>query len=206
VKGFSTGARGALNALDLARAKNRLGRHVIIRAERARKSLAFQWQRQCGAFVERHLGQRLAHAEPQSRDTPRCPASIVIHAESVNRGEPMKPTDRRIWPRHWVCLAPKIGFAPRQMVLRGTELVGSAEYSQVNSPKCRHPGPQREREGFRWDAVMVGYVRMVTSLIEQRWVSEAEIVEMLVRTVRQHSMARRRRMDYVLAYLKKNAP
>lgn len=68
------------------------------------------------------------------------------------------------------------------------------------------PGPQREREGFRWDAVMVGYVRMVTSLIEQRWVSEAEIVEMLVRTVRQHSMARRRRMDYVLAYLKKNAP
>src|SRR6516164_4602644 len=138
MKGFSTGARGALNALDLARAKNRLGRHVIIRAERARKSLAFQWQRQCGAFVERHLGQRLAHAEPQSRDTPRCPASIVIHAESVNRGEPMKPTDRRIWPRHWVCLAPKIGFAPRQMVLRGTELVGSAEYSQVNSPKCRH--------------------------------------------------------------------
>ena len=149
MKGFSTGARGALNALDLARAKNRLGRHVIIRAERARKSLAFQWQRQCGAFVERHLGQRLAHAEPQSRDTPRCPASIVIHAESVNRGEPMKPTDRRIWPRHWVCLAAKIGFAPRQMVLRGTELVGSAEYSQVNSPKCRQQSALQSVKGVK---------------------------------------------------------
>ena len=53
---------------------------------------------------------------------------------------------------------------------------------------------------------MVGYVRMVTSLIEARRVSDGEIVEMLVRVMRQHSIARRRRMDYVLAYLKKNAP
>jgi len=65
---------------------------------------------------------------------------------------------------------------------------------------------QLERDGIRLDAVMVGYVQMVTSLIEARRVSEEEIVEMLVRTMRQHSIARRRRMDYVLAYLKKNAP
>jgi hypothetical protein len=56
------------------------------------------------------------------------------------------------------------------------------------------------------DAAAVSYVRMVTSLIEARRVSEEEIVEMLVRAMRQHSIARRRRMDYVLAYLKKNAP
>jgi len=66
--------------------------------------------------------------------------------------------------------------------------------------------PQLECEGVRLDAVIVGYVRMVTSLIEVRRVSEEEIVEMLVRAMRQHSIARRRRMDYVLAYLKKNAP
>lgn len=65
---------------------------------------------------------------------------------------------------------------------------------------------QLERDGIRLDTGMVGYVRMVTSLIEARRVSEEEIVEMLVRTMRQHSIARRRRMDYVLAYLKKNAP
>ena len=65
---------------------------------------------------------------------------------------------------------------------------------------------QLERAGAERDAVMVGYVRMVTSLIEKRRVSENEIVEMLVRAMRQHSIARRRRMDYVLAYLKKNAP
>ena len=64
-------------------------------------------------------------------------------------------------------------------------------------------GRQLARDGIRLDAVMVGYVRMVTSLIEARRVSEEEIVEMLVRTMRQHSIVRRRRMDYVLAYLKK---
>jgi hypothetical protein len=56
------------------------------------------------------------------------------------------------------------------------------------------------------DAAIVGYVGMVTSLIEGRRVSEEEIVEMLVRALRQHSIVRRRRMDYVLAHLKKNAP
>jgi hypothetical protein len=37
-------------------------------------------------------------------------------------------------------------------------------------------------------------------------VSTDEILEMLARVVRQHSMVRGRRIDYVLQYLKKNAP
>ena len=53
---------------------------------------------------------------------------------------------------------------------------------------------------------MVGYIAMVASLIESRPVSEAEIVQRLVRAMRQHSMARRRRMDYVVAQLQKNGP
>jgi len=65
---------------------------------------------------------------------------------------------------------------------------------------------QLKHDGMEFDAATVGYVRMVTSLIEARRVSEEEIVEMLARTMRQHSIVRRRRMDYVLAYLKKNAP
>jgi hypothetical protein len=55
-------------------------------------------------------------------------------------------------------------------------------------------------------AGMVGYVAMVASLIEDRRVSEAEIFQMLARAMRQHSMARRRRMDYVVAQLQKNGP
>jgi len=45
----------------------------------------------------------------------------------------------------------------------------------------------------------VRYVQMVTSLIEGRRVSEVEIVRMLERAVRQHSMVRRRRRDYLLS-------
>ena len=50
------------------------------------------------------------------------------------------------------------------------------------------------------------YLRMVISLIEGRRVSTAEILEMLSRILRQHSIRRRRRIDYVVQYLNKHAP
>jgi hypothetical protein len=55
-------------------------------------------------------------------------------------------------------------------------------------------------------AGIVSYVAMVASLIEGRRVSEAEILQRLVRAMRQHSMARRHRMDYVVAQLQKHGP
>ncbi len=58
----------------------------------------------------------------------------------------------------------------------------------------------------RFDTQMVCYLRMVTSLIEGRRVSGIEIVKMLARAVRQHSMVRRRRIDYVLQYWNERAP
>ena len=61
-------------------------------------------------------------------------------------------------------------------------------------------------EALEFPADMVGYVAMVASLIEDRRVSEAEIFQMLARAMRQHSMARRRRMDYVVAQLQRNGP
>ena len=51
----------------------------------------------------------------------------------------------------------------------------------------------------------MGYIAMVASLLEGRRVSEAEMLQRLVRAMRQH-MARRRRMDYVVAQLQKNGP
>jgi hypothetical protein len=58
----------------------------------------------------------------------------------------------------------------------------------------------------RFAAGMVSYVRMVTSLIEGRQVSLMEILAMLERAVRQHSIGRRRRIDYILQYLNERAP
>jgi hypothetical protein len=61
-------------------------------------------------------------------------------------------------------------------------------------------------EAVEFPAEMVGYVAMVASLIEGRPVSEEEILQRLVRAMRQHSMARRRRIDYVVAQLQKHGP
>ena len=54
-------------------------------------------------------------------------------------------------------------------------------------------------------ADIVRYLALVVSLIESRRVSEREIHKMLARAVRQHRMARRRRIDYVLHYLTNNS-
>ena len=55
-------------------------------------------------------------------------------------------------------------------------------------------------------APMLSYLRMVISLIEGRRVSAAEILEMLARVLRQHSLMHRRRIDYILQYLNERAP
>jgi hypothetical protein len=59
-----------------------------------------------------------------------------------------------------------------------------------------------EPEDVEDDPRMVDYVRRVTSLIEGRKVSRAEIIEMLKRTRRQHSLARERSTEYLLRRLK----
>lgn len=61
-------------------------------------------------------------------------------------------------------------------------------------------------DGSGFDAHMVSYLCMVTTLIEGRRVRCDEIVEMLARILRQHSMARRKRRDYIVWYLNKRAP
>jgi hypothetical protein len=47
---------------------------------------------------------------------------------------------------------------------------------------------------------------MVTSLIEGRPVTLAEVVEMLRRVVRQHRMVRTRRIDQIIAQLNEHPP
>lgn len=67
------------------------------------------------------------------------------------------------------------------------------------------PGePERQQLPLRANPVL-GYIRRVVSLIEGRRVSQDEIVEMLARAVRQHSIFRRRKMEYLLSYWKNRA-
>lgn len=84
--------------------------------------------------------------------------------------------------------------------------VQNGKRGQGNKPAdLRQWAPARRQLGeLPFDADIVGYVAMLTSLIEGRRVSEEEIRGMLARAVRQHRMARRRRIDYVLSSLKKD--
>lgn len=66
--------------------------------------------------------------------------------------------------------------------------------------------PEQETDGAVFDAGMVSYVQMVTSLIEGRRVSRVEILQMLARSLRQHSMARRTRTEYHVQYLNEKPP
>jgi hypothetical protein len=53
---------------------------------------------------------------------------------------------------------------------------------------------------------MLPYVRMVVSLIEGIEFSCAEVVSLLRRAMRQHSIARRTRSEYVLRFLHEHPP
>jgi hypothetical protein len=95
--------------------------------------------------------------------------------------------------------------------------VGRVKKRALNGKRGQGNGPAHPRrpavarpqtlqwEGMRFDVNIVCYVRMVVRLIEGRRVSEGEIRKMLVRAVRQHRMARRRRIEYVLSYFQ-NGP
>jgi hypothetical protein len=73
---------------------------------------------------------------------------------------------------------------------------GSLDKEVSISPETTH----------RVSASMLKYLCMVISLIEGRRIFMEELVEMLARTMRQRSMYRTNRIDYVLNYLNKHPP
>ena len=71
-----------------------------------------------------------------------------------------------------------------------------------NPPRTR---PARRRRP-RWSPRMIEYVRMVASLIEGRRVSRRQVLRMLARKLRQHTLCRRRRIDQTVAWLHEEPP
>jgi hypothetical protein len=74
-------------------------------------------------------------------------------------------------------------------------------------PKTVAPGASEPTQGSApWNEAMVEHVRMVSSLIEGRWVSRKEILTMLAKVLRQHTMCRRRKIDQAVVWLKEHPP
>ena len=63
-----------------------------------------------------------------------------------------------------------------------------------------------ESSSARWNRLMLEYVRMLVSLIEARPVSRTEIVQMLQRVLRQHSLGELRRVDHAVIWLQEHPP
>lgn len=66
----------------------------------------------------------------------------------------------------------------------------------------KHP----DADEGKWNVQIVEHVRVVTSLIEERKVRLDEILKMLAKVLRQHSIGRRKRIDYIVRYLNKSPP
>lgn len=68
------------------------------------------------------------------------------------------------------------------------------------------PPPPADRLPSAWPRTMLPYLQMVTGLIEGRPVSLEEVVAMLLRALRQHRIARTRRIDHTVGWLHAEPP
>ena len=77
----------------------------------------------------------------------------------------------------------------------------------AHGPKVAALGASVPKNGSaQWNEAMVEHVRMVSSWIEGRWVSRKEILTMLAKVLRQHTICRRRKIDQAVAWLKEHPP
>ena len=91
---------------------------------------------------------------------------------------------------------------------------GKKKKSALNQRRKNKPIPAVEPEpsaapqapGKQIPPLLVGYVQRVVSAIEGRWVSREEILAMLAKEKRQHSMVRQRRMDQIIQSLHERPP
>jgi hypothetical protein len=80
------------------------------------------------------------------------------------------------------------------------------KYCAPEPPSDRPRVPAARRRPARWNPAMVEHVRMVCRLIEGRRISRRQVLRMLERNLRQHTLVRRRRIDQTVAWLNKEPP
>ena len=82
----------------------------------------------------------------------------------------------------------------------------NAKRQSGRSPRGKAPTTTTEIGASKPTATIVEYVRMVISLIEGRRISRRQVLLMLERIVRQHTMGRRRKIDHAVAWLNEQPP
>ncbi len=92
------------------------------------------------------------------------------------------------------------------------EAEGKAKKRDLNARRRKTPAspppppPPVQPAPLPWPRTILDYVCVLVGLIEGRRVELCEVVEMLRRTLRQHRMARARRIDQGVAWLHEQPP
>jgi hypothetical protein len=96
----------------------------------------------------------------------------------------------------------------RRSVAYYREPEGQVKKRDLNARRRRSSPatPTSDSPSLPWPRPILDYVRVVVSVIEGHRVLLAEVVEMLQRTLRQHRMVRRRRIDQCVAWLNEQPP
>jgi hypothetical protein len=80
------------------------------------------------------------------------------------------------------------------------------KYCAPEPPSERPQVLASPRRPAQWNRLMVEHVRMVASLIEGRRVSRRQVLAMLEKVLRQHTICRRRKIDQTVAWLNEAPP
>jgi hypothetical protein len=96
----------------------------------------------------------------------------------------------------------------RRSVAYYREPEGKGKKRELNARRRQTPVPPLPPQPASrpWPRPILEYVGVVVGLIEGRKVRLEEVVEMLERTLRQHRMVRRRRIDQGVAWLNEQPP
>ena len=162
-----------------------------------------------------HCGIRfLAHPRCARRLNLRCPFGCREHHRRLRSHQRSAAYYRTESGR-----AKKKGLNAR----RSTRVRAPDSVPRMDSPSAADPPPEQPveplsaKEELRLEGVvldaekvrnspMLPYVRMLLNLIEGIRLPGEELVERLIRAVRQHSIAFRTRADYVLRFLHQHPP
>ena len=106
------------------------------------------------------------------------------------------------------------GSRPSSPVVEESTVPLGGPSQQLGNSVPKPPAQQESTDGglppgeprVRIDRELVLYLAMVLSLIEGREMSPLEVEVLLCSVVRQHSIARRRRLDYAVWYLSNRPP
>ena len=135
-----------------------------------------------------------------------CRIFFLSHSCNAGRRDLRCPFGCRRAHRQWRSKERSVAYYRTPEGKRKKRLYNSKRKQKpLATPKTATPGLQ-ETEPIRLPANLIRYLRIVTSWIEGRRVSEREILQLLERAMRQHSLARRRRMEYVLSCWHEHAP